>query len=55
MCKQKRPSTLADRMEDQSKGIVSQVDPETEKYFAEMAKRLGITVKENKEEQEEIE
>jgi len=49
MCKQdqplKRPSTLADRMDDQAKGIVSQVTPETEKYFADLAERLGITEK----------
>ena len=30
------------RCDDQAKGIVSQVNPETEKYFEELAKRLGI-------------
>ena len=38
--KEKKPSTLADRMDDQAKGIVSVINPETEKYFAELLKRL---------------
>ena len=37
-----RESTLADRMDDQAKGIVSQVNPETEEYFAKLAERLGL-------------
>ena len=40
--KPKKPSTFADRMDDQNECIVSKKDPEMEKYFAEMAKRLGI-------------
>ena len=37
-----RNNALKDRMNDQAKGIVSQVTPETEKYFENLAERLGI-------------
>ena len=30
------------RCDDQAKGIVSNVNPETEKYFEDLAKRLGL-------------
>ena len=40
--KSPKPSTFADRIDDQNKCIVSEKDPEMVKYFAEMAKRLGL-------------
>jgi len=33
------------RCDDQAKGIVSQINPETETYFADLAARLGISKK----------
>ena len=30
------------RYDDEAKGIVSNIDPETEKYFVDLAERLGI-------------
>ena len=38
----RKKSTFQDRCDDQAKGIVSKIDPETEKYFEDLAKRLGI-------------
>ena len=34
------------RYDDEAKGIVSKIDPESEKYFADLAERLGIKKKE---------
>jgi len=34
------------RYEDEARGIVSHVSPEAKKYFADLARRLGIEVKE---------
>ena len=39
----KKESNLADRMDDQAKGVVSQVTAESEDYFAKLAESLGIT------------
>jgi len=36
------------RYADEARGIVSNISPETRKYFADLAKRLGIQVDENK-------
>ena len=30
------------RIDEEAKGIISNVDPETRKYFAELKKKLGI-------------
>jgi hypothetical protein len=35
-------SSIVKRLDEEAKGIVSNVDPETRKYFADLAKQLGI-------------
>jgi len=31
------------RIDEEAKGIISNVDPETRRYFAELKKKMGIT------------
>jgi len=48
-----KKSTFQDRCDDQAKGIVSQVSPESEQYFEDLAKKLGIKVVSSQEEEKQ--
>ena len=38
--KEKKPSTLAELMDDKTNGIVSDIDPESEEYFTDLIKKI---------------
>ena len=48
MGKDKKPSTFNDRIDDQAKGIISNINPETDKFFEEFNRKNGITPKKSK-------
>ncbi len=42
LASQEKASTFKDRCEDQAKGVVADISPESKEFFKDLARRLGI-------------